>query len=134
MDGPPPVSAELSLGAILLFGTAQAIRRWIRNAEFLFQDLRPGDLSANVQIVAPLFRAAQELRALIDERHRVTELTAGMQRIEVPLISSVTRRDAVANALVHRDYAVLGPTRVQFDGAEFVVSSPGGLPPWRDHP
>jgi ATP-dependent DNA helicase RecG len=124
-----PLNDPISLGAILLFGTSGALRRWVPNAEFLFQDLRAGEKSANVRIVAPLLRTAEELRRLIDERNSVIELLAGLHRIEIPLIPSVTRREAVANALVHRDYAALGPTVVQITGSEFVVSNPGGFPP-----
>jgi ATP-dependent DNA helicase RecG len=124
-----PLNDPLSLGAILLFGTEDAVRRWVPNAEFLFQDLRPGNSSANVRIVAPLLRAAEALRDLIDQRNSVTELMAGMHRVEISLIPSVTRREAVANALVHRDYAALGPTVVQVTATEFVVSNPGGFPP-----
>jgi ATP-dependent DNA helicase RecG len=124
-----PLSDPISLGAILLFGTEDALRRWVPNAEFLFQDLRSGEKSANVRIVAPLLRAAEELRRLIDERNSVTELLAGLHRIEISLIPSVTRREAVANALVHRDYSALGPTVVQITDSEFVVSNPGGFPP-----
>lgn len=124
-----PLNDPLSLGALLLFGTDDALRRWVPNAEFLFQDLRPGNTSANTRIVAPLLRAAETLRDLIDRRNSVTELMAGMQRVEISLIPSVTRREALANALVHRDYAALGPTTVQITATEFVVSNPGGFPP-----
>ncbi len=124
-----PLNDPLSLGAVLLFGTEEAVRRWVPNAEFLFQDLRPGDTSANVRVVAPLLRAAEALGALIDLRNSATELMAGMHRVEISLIPSVTRREAVANALVHRDYAALGPTTVQITATEFVVSNPGGFPP-----
>lgn len=124
-----PLNDPVSLGAILLFGTEASLQRWIPNAECLFQDLRSGDKSVNVRIVAPLLRAAEELRALIDDRNTMTELMVGLHRVEISLIPSVTRREAVANALVHRDYAALGPTVVQITGSEFVVSNPGGLPP-----
>lgn len=124
-----PLNNPISLGAILLFGNADALARWIPNAEFLFQDLRSDESSTNVRIVTPLFRAAEELRRFIDERNRVTELLVGLHRVEVPLIASVTRREAVANALVHRDYAALGPTTVQITDSEFTVSNPGGFPP-----
>ncbi len=90
-----PLNDPLSLGAVLLFGTEDAVRRWVPNAEFLFQDLRPGSSSANVRIVAPLLRAAEALRDLIDQRNSVTELMAGMHRGEISLIPSVTRREAV---------------------------------------
>ena len=124
-----PMSAPLSLGAILLFGRSAAITRWVPNAEFIFQDLRKGESAANERIVGPLLQVSERMQALIDARNSVTELMAGIHRVEVSLIPSVTRREAVANALVHRDYSALGPTRVQIDDAEFVVSNPGGLPP-----
>lgn len=124
-----PLNDPISLGAVLLFGRQAALRRWIPNAEFLFQDLRLGPQRANVQIVAPLLRAAEELRAHVDDRNTVTELMAGLQRVEIPLIPSLTRREAMANALVHRDYASLGATVVQITDNAFVVSNPGGFPP-----
>lgn len=124
-----PLNEPVSLGAILLFGTEESLQRWVPNAECLFQDLRADNMSANVRIMAPLLRAAEELRKLIDQRNTTTELTVGLQKVEISLIPSVTRREAVANALVHRDYAAVGPTLVQITGSEFVVSNPGGLPP-----
>lgn len=124
-----PLSDPLGLGAILLFGTEQAVQRWVPTAEFLFQDLRRTEQSANDRIVGPLLAVAEELRRRIDERNTTTELSAGLHRVEVPLIPSVTRREAVANAIVHRDYAELGPTRVQITDSEFTVANPGGFPP-----
>lgn len=126
--GMVPIGAPVSLGAILLFGRVEAVSRWVPNAECIFQDLR-AESSANERLIGPLLRVAESLQSLIDGRNRVTELMAGFHRVEVSLIPSVTRREAVANALVHRDYSALGPTRVQIADAEFVVSNPGGLPP-----
>ena len=123
-----PIGSPISLGAILLFGRSAAITRWVPNAEFIFQDLRKGESAANERIVGPLLRVSERMQALTDARNSVTELMAGIHRVEVSLIPSVTRREAVANAIVHRDYSALGPTRVQVDDAEFVVSNPGGLP------
>lgn len=127
--GLKPLAGPVSLGAVLLFGTDEAVRRWVPNAEHIFQDLRIGGLSANDRIVGPLLRVAEELAARVDRRNTVTELMAGLYRVEVPLIPSVTRREAIINALVHRDYAALGPTVVQLTDSAFVVSNPGGFPP-----
>jgi ATP-dependent DNA helicase RecG len=127
--GLAPMSDPVSLGAVLLFGLPDALQRWVPNAEFLFQDLRPTVHVANRQMIGPLLWLAEELRTLIDDRNSVVELVAGLHRVEVPLIPSVTRREAVANALVHRDYAALGPAQVQLTGSEFTVSNPGGFPP-----
>lgn len=119
-----PLSDPISLGAVLTFGRQEAVQRWVPNAEFLFQDLRSHGSTTNERIVGPLLGVAETLGRLIDERNDATELMVGMHRVEVPLIPSVTRREAVANALVHRDYAALGPTVVQITDSEFVVLEP----------
>lgn len=124
-----PLSDPISVGAVLLFGTEATVQRWAPSAEVLFQDLREGAQAANIRIMGPLLRSAETLGELIDERNTTTELLVGLHRVELPLIASVTRREAVANALVHRDYAMLGPIAVQINEDEFVVSNPGGFPP-----
>ena len=127
--GLTPLRDPVSLGAVLLFGLPGSVQRWVPNAEFLFQDIRGSSVAANCSMVGPLLWLAEELRRMIDERNSVVELIAGLHRVEVSLIPSVTRREAVANALVHRDYAALGPGRVQISDSEFVVANPGGFPP-----
>jgi len=122
-----PIADPISLGAVLLFGTNSAVERWIPNAEVLFQDLRSGSQGTNQQLTLPLLAIAETLRQLVDERNATTELMAGLIRVEIPLIPQVTRREAVANALVHRDYTMLGPTLVQITSSEFIVANPGGL-------
>jgi ATP-dependent DNA helicase RecG len=119
---------HLALGAVLLFGHADAVRRWVPAAETLFQDLRPDRLEDR-RLQGPLLRVAEEVGRLLDERNEVTELAAGILRVEVPLIPAVTRRETVANALVHRDYSELGPVHVQITPNAFTVANPGGFPP-----
>lgn len=127
--GLQPLNDPISIGAILIFGRVDAIRRWVPNSEFLFQDLRHGPAATNDRIVGPLIKVAEELRTRIDARNTTTELIVGLHRLEIPLIPEITRRETVANALVHRDYAALGPTRVQITEDDFIVTNPGGLPP-----
>ena len=120
---------QVTIGAILLFGTTSSIQRWAPSAEVLFQDLRAGEPQVNERFLGPLLKAAEWVSERIDDRQSSTELISGMFRIEVPLIPVRTRRESVANALVHRDYSALGPTVVQLTDTEFSVSNPGGLPP-----
>lgn len=127
--GLSPHSDQLTLGAVLLFGTQDAIRRWVPTAEFLFQDLRKGGLAASVRMQGPLFQVAEELERLMEVRNSTTELMAGLLRIDLDLVPETTRREAIANALVHRDYSELGPTSVRMTDTHFTVSNPGGFPP-----
>ena len=127
--GLAPSDALVTLGAILLFGTREAIQRWVPTAEFLFHDLRKGPTAASERLQGPLFQVADQLERLLELRNTTTELMAGLIRIDLDLIPGTTRREAIANALVHRDYAQLGPTSVRITDTHFVVSSPGGFPP-----
>jgi len=127
--GLTPRDQVVTLGAVLLFGTRDAVQRWVPTAEFLFQDLRKGDTATSVRLQGPLFQVADQLDQLLEARNSTAELMAGLLRIELDLIPGTTRREAVANALVHRDYSELGPTSVRITDSHFVVSNPGGFPP-----
>ena len=123
-----PRDHPVGLGAILLFGRAHALHRWLPTAELLFQDMREGSRT-NEELRLPLLRLAEEVQSRLDARDSHSEVVVGIQRIEIPTIPRATRREAVANALIHRDYSEMGPITVQLTDSEFTVSSPGGLPP-----
>ncbi|MDN5796976.1 MAG: AAA family ATPase [Intrasporangium sp.] len=119
----------ITLGAILIFGTDSALERWAPTAECLFQDLRDGARTVNESLRAPLLRAAEELENRVSLRNTETELQVGLHRVGIPMVSSATVREGLANAMVHRDYSELGPSVVQFAEDEFRIHSPGGFLP-----
>lgn len=55
------------------------------------------------------------------------ELQVGLFRVPVPLVDMGAFREAVANALIHRDYHRLGGVHVRLEDDALVVSNPGGL-------
>lgn len=123
-----PRSAPVSLGMVMLFGNVSALERWVPTAEILFQDSRP-ESRANERLRQPLLQAAEQVQVRLEQRNTVDEVVVGLQRVDIPLISTLTRRESVANALVHRDYSTLGPITVALSDTEFTVTSPGGFPP-----
>lgn len=124
-----PRTAPVSLGMVLLFGRPEALERWVPTAELLFQDDRKGSTSANEHLRWPLLRMAEEVHARLEQRTSTTEVMVGLQRLDIPLISAMTRRESIANAIVHRDYSMLGPITVQLSDTTFTVTNPGGFPP-----
>ena len=119
---------DISLGAILVFGTVDALRRWAPTAEVLFQDSREGGVQANEELRLPLLEAFEEIEERLAIRNAVTPVEIGMIRVDVPLLAESVRRESVANALVHRDYTETGPIQVALSGSTFSVTSPGGFP------
>lgn len=123
-----PRNAPVSLGMVMLFGSVRALERWVPTAEILFQDSRAASRT-NERLRLPLIHAAEEIQSRLEQRNVVDEVVVGLQRVDVPLISTLTRRESVANALVHRDYSTLGPITVGLSDTDFTVTSPGGFPP-----
>lgn len=119
---------QVTVGAILLFGTEEAIRRAIPNHEVTFQVLDRNRLLTNDLLRTPLFKVAQQLQERLEARNVEDEMPWGLLRLSLPRIPPTVAREAIANALVHRDYTALGPTAVSLNDQMFSVSSPGGLP------
>lgn len=121
-------NAEVTTGALLLFGRAQAIRRFVPTHEAAFQVLRGQEVEVNELFTDPLFRLAEEMFSRFRARNREEELQFGLLRVAVPAYSETAFREALANALTHRDYTRRGALHVQWDSDQLEVSSPGGFP------
>ena len=72
---------------------------------------------------------------LVDAAQRVVEelgtelVVLGVQRYDLPRIPPVVIREAIANALAHRDYQLdRTPVRVEIRPSSVRITSPGGLP------
>lgn len=121
-------NAEVTAGALLLFGRAQAIRRFLPTHEAAFQVLRGLEVEVNDFFTDPLFRLAEEMFSRFRARNREEELQFGLLRVAVPAYSETAFREALANALTHRDYTRRGALHVQWNSDQLEVSSPGGFP------
>src|SRR3990172_3659086 len=70
----------------------------------------------------------EEIEARIRARNREQELMVGLLRVGVPDYSERALREALANALIHRDYQRLGAVHFQWHPDRIEISSPGGFP------
>ncbi len=113
---------------LLLFGREEAIRRFLPTCEVAFQVLSGARVEVNQFYRWPLLRAVEELLAQYRARNREQELLVGMLRVGVPDFPEPAFREAVANALIHRDYTRLGAVHVQWHGDRLEISNPGGFP------
>jgi ATP-dependent DNA helicase RecG len=116
------------LAALLLFGKEDALRRLVPGHEVAFQVLRGLDVEVNDFFRWPLLRVMEECEARIRARNREQELMVGLLRVGVPDYPERALREALANALIHRDYLRLGAVHFQWQSEQIEITSPGGFP------
>ncbi len=119
---------QLCVGALLLFGTPNAIARRLPAFEVGFQELDSLEVRTRTLGHTPLLRAMSEITDRVQARNPEEEVEIGLLRIALPRFAEAAMRELVANALVHRDYTLPGPTLAEITRDALVVSNPGGLP------
>jgi ATP-dependent DNA helicase RecG len=123
---------RVRVAALLMVGREEAIKRYVPNHEVAFQVMRGTRVAVNEFIRWPLVRTAEEVGLRFDARNQEDEVAVGMVRVGVPAHSPLGFREALHNALVHRDYTRAGAVHVQIregdGGGEIEVSNPGGFP------
>jgi ATP-dependent DNA helicase RecG len=123
------VDGDLVVGAVLMFGTEQALRRFVPTHEVAFQVLdQSGGVQANRIQRIPLVRAMTELSSAIAPFNLEEEVEHGLLRVGLPRYSDVAIRETIANALVHRNYGLMGQVRVAIENDVLSVTSPGAFP------
>jgi ATP-dependent DNA helicase RecG len=116
------------VAGLLLFGSEEAIRSRLPGHEVAFQVLTGTKVLVNDFFHWPLLRLMDELLTRFRARYQEEELIEGMVRVAVPNFSERAFREAVANALIHRDYTRLGAVHIQWLEDRLEISDPGGFP------
>jgi len=113
---------------LLLFGKEDSLQRFLPTHEAAFQVLRDQSIEVNDFFRWPLLRLMEEFEQRFAARNREQELLVGMLRVAVPDYPLAAFREALANALIHRDYTRLGAVHVQWHDDRLEISNPGGFP------
>lgn len=116
-----------TLTGLLLVGREQALRELVPTHEFAFQVLAREAVGFNEFRRFPLLKALDWLETNFRPYNPEREIQVGLFRVPVPRVDMGAFREAVANALVHRDYHRLGAMHVRLDDEGLTISNPGGL-------
>lgn len=116
-----------TLTGLLLVGREQALRDLVSTHEFAFQVLAREAVGFNEFRRFPLLKALDWLETNFRPYNPEREIQVGLFRVPVPKVDMGAFREAVANALVHRDYHRLGAVHVRLDDEGLTISNPGGL-------
>ena len=116
-----------TLAGLLVIGREGALRERVPTHELAFQVLARDTVSFNEFRRFPLLKALDWLETNFRPYNPEKEVQIGLFRVPVPKVDMGAFREAVANALVHRDYHRLGAAHVRLDDQGLTVSNPGGL-------
>lgn len=123
----PDGSRVPTLTGLLLVGRETSLRQLVPTHEFAFQVLAQQAVRFNEFRRFPLLKALDWLETNFRPYNPEEEIQVGLFRVPVPMVDLGAFREAVANALIHRDYHRLGAVHVRLEDEALVVSNPGGL-------
>lgn len=118
-----------NIAGLLLLAREEVLQRLLPTHKTVFQAFGPdGRPSANDTLRIPLLHQVEELEARYEARKDEQEILVGMLRVPIPEYSKEAYREAVHNALIHRDYSRLEAIYVQWHVDQLVITSPGCFP------
>ncbi len=117
----------LTLSGVLFLTDEATIREHVPTYELAFQVLSGTDVLVNEFTRKPVVEAFDDFELRFKARIEEREVMRGLFRMAVPTYDPVGFREALVNAIVHRDYARLGTVIVRIDERGLTVSNPGGF-------
>lgn len=116
-----------TLTGLLLIGRESVLQQRVATHELAFQVLAQQAVRFNEFRRFPLLKALDWLATNFRPYNPEQELQVGLFRVPVPLVDMAAFREALANALIHRDYHRMGAVHVRLEDEALVISNPGGL-------
>jgi len=118
-----------NVAGLLLLGKESVLLDVMPTHQVFFQVLdERGNVRVNEIFRGPLIRVLREIEVRFAARNEEREVTVGMFRLPVPDYSPEGFREAVNNAMLHRDYARNEAIYVQWQPDQLLITSPGGFP------
>lgn len=114
---------------LLILGREEALRRFLPTHEIAFQviDTR-GNVLVNDFYHGPLLKVIERIEERFGSRNQEQEAQVGLFRLAIPDYSPESFREAVNNAILHRDYSRQGTVFIQWHSDYMLIANPGGFP------
>ncbi len=119
-----------NIAALLLLGTPRALKAHIPQAEVCYyhHTTSDPDFSFREDMLRPLLATLTRTAELVQARNAFTPVQVGLFRIEVWDYDEAVYREALLNALTHRDYQLRDVVHVHQYPERLEISNPGGFP------
>jgi ATP-dependent DNA helicase RecG len=139
------IRGQLTYAALILLGTREALGRFLGQAEVIFEyrsSGAPGPAADRREFRRGFLPVLDEIWQAVNLRNDLQHFQQGLFVWDVPTFDERAVREAVLNAVSHRDYRHGGSVFVRQYPRRIEIVSPGGFPPgineenilWEQHP
>jgi len=116
------------IAGLLLVGRESALESFIPTHEVRFQVIgERGDVKVNELLRGPVLSVLEQVESRFSARNEEREVPVGLFRVPVPDYSEIGFREAVNNAVLHRDYSQHGSVYIQWFPDHMLLTNPGGF-------
>ena len=125
------IEGRVSVTGLVLFGTRQTLGRHLAQAELIFEyrsSEASGPAQDRIEFREGFFLWQDALWTRINLRNDRQSYQDGLFRYEIPTFDETAVREALLNAVAHRDYRLGGSVFVRQYARRLEVISPGGFP------
>ncbi len=114
---------------LLLLGRESSLGRFLPTHSVRYQVIDDrGNVRANDNLRGPVLQVVEQVDERFRARNEEREVLVGMVRVAVPDYAPAGFREAVLNAVLHRQYAENQPVHIQWHADHMLITSPGGFP------
>lgn len=122
---------KITNAALILFGKHESLSKFMPQTEVIFE-YRSSDASGPPQQRAAFtqgfFSFYDEIWRLVSLRNDMQHYQSGLFVLDIPTFNERAIREAILNAICHRDYRLAGSTIIRQYARRIEIVSPGGLP------
>ncbi len=125
-------SQGFTYAALILLGRPQSLRRYLANSEIIFQyrnNKNVDEYQDREDYRGPFLLEQKRLWNKISARNQITQIQEGFLTKEIFSFNEKVVKEAVLNAVTHRDYRDPGSIVIKQSMQEFEIQSPGGFLP-----
>lgn len=125
------VEGQINYAALILFGTRAALGKRLPQAELVFEyrsSEASGPAADREEYREGFFLLQEAIWNKINLRNERQSYQDGLFRMDLPTFDEVSVREALLNAVAHRDYRLGGSVFVRQYAHRLEIVSPGGFP------
>ena len=126
------VDNQVTYAALILLGKREALGKYLAQAEVIFEyrsNEVPGPAAERHEFRQGFLTVLDEIWRLINQRNDLQHFQQGFFIWDVPTFNERVVREAVLNAVSHRDYRHGGSVFIRQYPRRIEIVSPGGFPP-----